>query len=205
VAHFAAVPVSVRAARRHAAGVVAAWGLGDRVEAVELLVSELATNSVHARPGADGVPTAAPGTRADRRERFAVRLSCTDANLVIEVWDGAAADPPVRKAHDPAADGGRGLLLVEALSDDRGYYRPRTGGKVTWCACTLAGSPPPSADGPEASSPLPRRNARASPEPGPPAVEMTYDLPLLRRVVDGLRALDSWHLPAHAADPNASR
>jgi hypothetical protein len=142
------------------------WGLGDLVDTAALLVSELATNAQKASEPA-GRQTAHGGS-ADRRERIALRLTCTDTNLVIEMWDGSEGKP-VRTSRDLLAQSGRGLLLVTTLSCDWGDYRARTGGKVVWCALTLAGS----AFSPVAGSPCP-----------PP------------RVLDRLRALDDWHLPA---------
>ncbi len=194
VRHFAAETSSVPKARRYTADLAHAWDLGDVVDTAELLVAELTTNAVEASCRTGGHTT--PG----RRERIALRLTCTDTTMVIEVWDEAAA-VPVRRAQAAEAESGRGLFLVEALSQDFGYY-PTSGGKVVWCVIAFAGSPFPSADG-RGGPPgaLPRRDAGATavpdPEPGRP-VDMERDLPLLRRVVDGLRALDSWHLPSDA-------
>jgi hypothetical protein len=98
--------------------------------------------------------------------------------------------------NDLIAEGGRGLLFVEELSRDWGYYRADTGGKVVWCALPLAKSPFSPVAG---SPPLPRRNpGGAVPQPSRP-VEMTEDVALLQRVVDRLRALDNWHLPFTSA------
>jgi hypothetical protein len=192
VRHFAADTPAVREARRYAADLARAWDLGNVADTTELLVGELAANAVAASPHPGGQATPAAGARG----RIALRLTCTDTAVVVEVWDGDAAATPVRRAQDVDAEGGRGLLLVEALSQDRGFYRPAGGGKVVWCALPLAGPPLPCADG--QACPLPRRDAGAAtvpdPEPGRP-VEIDEDLPLLQRVLDGLRALDTWHLP----------
>jgi hypothetical protein len=52
--------------------------------------------------------------------------------MFIHVWDASAA-MPVRQASTAVDDeGGRGLLLVETLSKDRGTYRTLEGGKVVW-------------------------------------------------------------------------
>ena len=50
--------------------------------------------------------------------------------LVIHVWD-ASDDMPVRQEPGPDRTGGRGLILVEALSKDSGAYR-EANGKVVW-------------------------------------------------------------------------
>lgn len=67
-----------------------------------------------------------------------VRLSANRARLLIEVWDGNV-QPPVPRVlenHIPAldAESGRGLFLVETLSERWGWYPTRNPeGKVTWC------------------------------------------------------------------------
>lgn len=205
VRQFAAVPASAGAARWHAVGLVRGWGLAGVAEPTELLVSELATNALRASSRASGhtvhMEQSRHGTRTPSgRERIVMRLTCTDTHLVIEVWDGAAA-LPVRKAEDLSAEGGRGLFLVEALSRDWGYYLPWAGGKVVWCVLPLTESPFSAADdqvGP--AHPLPHRDPGVFPEAGMP-VTTTGDPQLLRRVVDGLRALGGWYLPAGGQRP----
>jgi len=51
-------------------------------------------------------------------------------SLVIHVWDGNSQMPERRDAA-PDAEGGRGLLLVDALGTDWGAYR-KGSGKVVW-------------------------------------------------------------------------
>jgi hypothetical protein len=48
---------------------------------------------------------------------------------VIHVWD-ASDSMPVRQEAAPGDDGGRGLMIIEALSADWGAYRKAEGGKV---------------------------------------------------------------------------
>jgi hypothetical protein len=50
--------------------------------------------------------------------------------LGIHVWDGND-QVPVRKDASPDDEGGRGLMLVEALAKDWGAYR-EAAGKVVW-------------------------------------------------------------------------
>jgi hypothetical protein len=59
--------------------------------------------------------------------------------VVVFVWD-ASPRPPTRA--DPGADteSGRGLLLVEALSEHWGYFSP-DGGKVAWAVVPGTGTP----------------------------------------------------------------
>lgn len=113
-------PSSVRCARRHARQLLARWHLDGSARAVELVVSELVTNAVRACGGMT------PGPH--------VRLwLCSDLDRVlVQVWDSSSL-MPVRQDPGPDEVGGRGLLLVDALSKDWGAYQPATlAGKVTW-------------------------------------------------------------------------
>ncbi|GAB2700881.1 ATP-binding protein [Kitasatospora kifunensis] len=85
-----------------------------------LLVSELVTNAlVHA-------------TRHDQKIRL--RLEVDGDQLWITVEDASDQVPQQRK--DTDGESGRGLLLVEALSDAWGWG-PREGiGKQVWCVCS---------------------------------------------------------------------
>jgi hypothetical protein len=68
----------------------------------------------------------------ERAGTIRVRLSRPGGRLRIEVWD-ADARPPVPQPVDADAEGGRGLLLVAALSAAWGWHPVRGGGKVVWC------------------------------------------------------------------------
>lgn len=55
--------------------------------------------------------------------------------IVILVWD-ANQRPPAPVLADEYAESGRGLLLVQALSQRWGSYpTPQMGGKVVWALC----------------------------------------------------------------------
>ncbi|MFJ9250740.1 ATP-binding protein [Streptomyces sp. NPDC101776] len=110
---------SVPAARDFAHAFLAAWGLAgtERGADVLLCVSELATNAlVH------GVP---PG------RQFRLVLRCDGRVLHAEVHDSGGGVPRVGDHPDGTDEGGRGLLLVSALSDKWGV-RERDFGKVVW-------------------------------------------------------------------------
>ncbi len=119
---FSADPRSVRAARRFAEDTLA--GEPARVlEAITLMVSELATNSIrHAGSG------------------FRLLIMTTRAGIRVEVTDTAGGIPMMRS---PAPDepSGRGLRIVDMLSDSWGVEGPSGTGKTVWF--TLAGSRAP--------------------------------------------------------------
>ncbi|OAH09321.1 ATP-binding protein [Streptomyces jeddahensis] len=111
---------SVPAARQFTRWALTDWGLGEsgRAEDMLLCVSELATNAlVH------GVP---PG------RGFRLFLRYDGDILRVEVHDSGGGVPRIADGAGGADEGGRGLVLVEALSDRWGVgeWDP---GKVVWC------------------------------------------------------------------------
>ncbi|WP_165966729.1 ATP-binding protein [Actinomadura sp. 7K507] len=124
---------------------LAAWGLDGVGDDVELIASELVTNSVQHAPG---------------REEIRVRLTGEPDAVVLEVWDSSDVRP-VRKlplgvtgeeaAPDAAAldtghdafTRGRGLPIVEALSESWGVTPTAPHGKWLWARCATGG---PAAD-----------------------------------------------------------
>jgi anti-sigma regulatory factor (Ser/Thr protein kinase) len=119
-----ALPSAVPCARLHARQVLWEWGLSGIADTAELLLSELVTNAVQAAR-----VTYLPVN---------VRLSANRVRVLIEVWDGNTQPPVPRVLEEdvPAldAEGGRGLFLVETLSERWGWYPTRNPeGKVTWC------------------------------------------------------------------------
>ncbi len=118
-----ALPSAVPSARLHARQLLWEWGLTNFSETVELLLTELMTNAVKASQSLEWP--------------FPVRLWLLSdkARILILVWD-ANHQPPVRMDAGEEAEGGRGLLLVEALSDQWNWYvPPETGGKMVWALC----------------------------------------------------------------------
>jgi hypothetical protein len=54
--------------------------------------------------------------------------------VLVQVWDGNNR-MPTRQELDPESEGGRGLWLVEAVSEDWGAFQPEhASGKVVWAA-----------------------------------------------------------------------
>lgn len=94
------------------------WALERLTDSVELLITELVTNAL----------------RYGRADSIGVRVLRTERVVRIEVADGTAVVPTVRRA-SPFDECGRGLFLVEAVADDWGVGN---GGAVVWCALFLA-------------------------------------------------------------------
>jgi anti-sigma regulatory factor (Ser/Thr protein kinase) len=126
---LAALATAPACARGHVRSIAHEWGLSELVDTAELLTSELATNAVQASQRL--------GIRADLRGVPIVRLRLLSdrVSLVICMWDGHH-EMPARKDASVDAEGGRGLMLVDALSEDWGAYRKERG-KIVWAMLTL--------------------------------------------------------------------
>jgi anti-sigma regulatory factor (Ser/Thr protein kinase) len=119
-----ALPGAVPCARLHARLVLAEWDLKALAESAELVVSELITNAVRTSAGLPEAQHSLPTVR--------MWLSADHERILIQVWD-ADHQLPVPQQPDPDAEHGRGLLLVESLSEAWGAYRPqRSIGKIVW-------------------------------------------------------------------------
>jgi anti-sigma regulatory factor (Ser/Thr protein kinase) len=113
-----AEPGAVPYARRFTRDTLNAWQLA-RIADAELVISELVTNAVRAV--------------ADMAERqhIALYIAADHDRLTLLVWD-ASLKPPIRQAHQQDSAGGRGLEIIDALSDRWGTWAPVQGGKVVW-------------------------------------------------------------------------
>jgi hypothetical protein len=112
------------------------WGLGSIAETVELVVSELATNAVKVSAG---IGSSAPGDAyyGMAPRCIALFLACDRRRVLVQIWDGDPG-PPQPADVDENAESGRGLLLVEALSADWGWYWPEAGEQGKWVWATIA-------------------------------------------------------------------
>ena len=121
-------------ARRQTRTVLRGWQVHPGVaETAELLVSELVTNAAKF----SGRPTA----RLSYSELAGVRcisltLRYLPDRLIIEVSD-PDPEPPVLADPVVDAEGGRGLLLVAALSKEWDYFLSPSGGKTVFCVIEL--------------------------------------------------------------------
>jgi hypothetical protein len=119
-----ALPGAVPCARLHTTAVLWEWGMAAFAQQAELAVSELVTNAVRASTQARKARQV-PGAAPEGLPVVALRLAGDHRHLLVEVSDHDPR-PPVPTTVDPERDGGRGLLLVEAVSDRWGYYYPAT-------------------------------------------------------------------------------
>ena len=116
-----ALPSSVPCARRHARLALEEWDLDHLSDDALAVVSELVTNAVQAAPPAWPMPTVQLWLFADTWR------------LLIVVEDGSPW-PPVPAGAAAAAEGGRGLMLVDALSVRWGWFpvHDRAMAKYVW-------------------------------------------------------------------------
>lgn len=132
---------SVRVARRYATAAFQGWRVpADTIDNAVTIISELATNALrHTGP----TPEVEPPTG------WSVRSSCT---LVLQLWPcyvlilvcDQDRRPPVLRRPAPDAESGRGLQLVEELSEAWGYALPEPpAGKVVWAQVLLPDAPGP--------------------------------------------------------------
>ena len=125
-----ALPTAPGCARLHTSAVLHEWGLAEVAETVEVVVSELVTNAVCATTGSDGRPRyddASSGLPVVH-----LRLLSNRVCVVVEVWDRSKG-APMPEHGEPDQEGGRGLMLVEALCEHWGWeVVPAWAGKVVW-------------------------------------------------------------------------
>lgn len=122
---FGPLPTAVACARGHTINVLAEWGLRELSDDAALITSELVTNAV------------AASAALDDRPPIALRLSAGDGRIVIEVWDYSPAGVETFAADDDA-ESGRGLVIVEALSQAWGESRRGVNRKVVWATLESA-------------------------------------------------------------------
>jgi anti-sigma regulatory factor (Ser/Thr protein kinase) len=116
------IPTAVPCARAHATQILWEWGMAEMSDAVELVVSELITNAVTASRALENGPLPIRfWVLSDRKQ------------VLILVWD-ASPDAPVPMQPTADVEGGRGLMLVDAVSKQWDWYpvENEIEGKVVW-------------------------------------------------------------------------
>lgn len=118
---FDPASISAREARRFVRDMLAGAGREEWSEAAELAVSEVVTNVVlHAHTG------------------FELTVRISDDHVRVEVADRNPLLPQQRR-YDDEATTGRGMALVEAVTDQHGITSLGAEGKVVWF-CVAAGA-----------------------------------------------------------------
>jgi anti-sigma regulatory factor (Ser/Thr protein kinase) len=110
---FPAIPQSVRAARRFATDALSGRP-AQTVEAVELMVSELATNCIR-----------------HERASFHITILGSTREIRVEVTDSGSGTPTIRSP-GPDDPSGRGLQIVDMLSHSWGVDPEQPSGKTVW-------------------------------------------------------------------------
>jgi len=131
---LAALPSAPFWARRQVKAIMSEWRMGpEAIDTAELLASELVTNAVRFTTESSGpLRPPRPGSVA----HVSMTLRHIPGLLVIEVSD-QNLNPPALKENDPGSEGGRGLMLVQALSKEWSYYFPRPGWKTVYCVISI--------------------------------------------------------------------
>ncbi|MEW2544871.1 ATP-binding protein [Streptomyces sp. NPDC047002] len=131
---LAAVLTAVSLSREFVRQTLTTWQLADHIDSAELIVSELAANAVKETGLTDPAPQ---WEDVEAHHIIGVQLRVVDMRLYVEVWDRAEGSPVVPE-QTPDAEGGRGLFLVDALSERWDVHRPTAGGKIVWARLPLA-------------------------------------------------------------------
>jgi two-component sensor histidine kinase len=118
----------VRAARDFARGTLQRWGITGRCDDITVVVSELVTNALrYGLPPASGWPI-----------RVGLLQPAPGSGVLCAVADSNPAAPALAPLDDQA-ESGRGLQVVQSLSDTWGCTVISQGGKVVWAAFAAVG------------------------------------------------------------------
>lgn len=124
---FPAIPQSVHAARRFATDALTG-NPASMVEAVELMVSELATNCIR-----------------HERTSFHITILGSTREIRVEVTDSGSGTPTMRSP-GPDEPSGRGLQIVDMLSDSWGVEPEDPSGKTVWFTMPAAAAMAPASE-----------------------------------------------------------
>ncbi|MER7986715.1 ATP-binding protein [Streptomyces noursei] len=133
-ATYVCTPPHVRIARDDIAHTMLRQGLAERVDDAKLLVSELVTNVV----------------RHCRSLTVRVVARSTPDTLILSVSDDSPA-LPARHPSSPDDERGRGLFLLDLLTDEWGVGTTDHEAKTVWCCLSLAAGATPLSSTPESA------------------------------------------------------
>jgi len=125
-------PAAAAKARRLTRDTLARWDMSALTDDAQAIASELATNAINAA-------TRPPGTLP--AIIFAIHRRHGEIRIIV--WDNGPGKPE-HTAPGPDAETGRGLAIIDTLTDRNwGWWpTPASGGKVVWAAI-----PDPARDG----------------------------------------------------------
>ncbi|MFG3287844.1 ATP-binding protein [Streptomyces sp. NPDC048179] len=121
---FTAHPKEIAQLRRMLRLRLILWGLCDHVDAAQICVSELATNVIQ------HVGEGTPAT---------LRMELNGPRLRLEVEDPDSRSLPTLLAASDVLESGRGMALVDAVTDHRWGVILHGGAKVVWCELMVDG------------------------------------------------------------------
>jgi anti-sigma regulatory factor (Ser/Thr protein kinase) len=110
---------SARHIRRIVRSFLLEWGMPQLSDAVELAVTELIANVV----------------RHVQDRRCGLLLLLQAAGVRVEVSDSSSQLPDLRAEFDADSENGRGLVILDAVTDKWGVTRAAGGGKTVWFEC----------------------------------------------------------------------
>ena len=119
-----AVPSSVGLARDLTEVQLRKWDLAEAMADATLVVSELLTNAV----------------AANRGKLVEFEMYLLPGALMIEVWD-PSFEPPKPRTAGVDETSGRGLTIVEYITEAWGTRWPQRGGKTVWARIPFQGHP----------------------------------------------------------------
>ncbi len=129
-------PQSARAARRLTRSTLRDWGLAFLAEDAETIVGEFVANAVtHAAAAA--VVTSVPSQRRQSADGLGLRLLRRNGEVICAVLDPSDS-APVLKVPASIEESGRGLQMVDALSDVWGWSPVAGRGKAVWAVLFCA-------------------------------------------------------------------
>ncbi len=131
-----AVPAAAGEARRQVQAYIYAWDVGVDPQTATLLTSELVTNAIRHATG----------------EHILLILTSGSGQFRVDVHDTSTCGP-VPVAVPAEAETGRGLMLVESLSADWGFYWTVAGKAVYFTLTAPVGAGQPGAGQPRACQP----------------------------------------------------
>jgi hypothetical protein len=128
-------PQSARAARRLTRSTLRDWGLAFLAEDAEAIVGEFVANAVtHAAAVA---AASVPSQRRQSADGLGLRLLRRNGEVICAVLDPSDL-APVLRAPASVEESGRGLQMVDALSDVWGWSPVAGRGKAVWAVLFCA-------------------------------------------------------------------